>query len=84
MSGLLALASALAVLPLAYAGFALAVRRGLAPERVPRPEAPPGRSGRAVAFAGANGKTLRGWLLPAENAGAPALVSCTAGAAMPN
>lgn len=74
MSGLLALASGLAVLPLAYAGFALAVRRGLAPERVPRPEAPPGRSSRAVAFAGANGKTLRGWLLPAENAGAPALV----------
>lgn len=63
----------LALLPPAWIGLNLAIRRGLAPERVIEQAVPAGLPWQAVSVPGENGKSLFGWFIPAAER-APSLV----------
>lgn len=55
-------------------GLHLAIRRGLAPQRMPERPSPDGLPYREVRFPTANGRSLYGWFLPAARVGrAPAV-----------
>ena len=63
----------LPLLAVAWGGVNLAIRRGLAPERVVEQATPEGLPWREVMVPGTNGKQLFGWFIPAGER-APALV----------